>query len=138
MKERRWEDEEESIIRKIQLAPQKVVAKLEEISPETIISDAIFPPKLKANDYSLFAGYFLQQVLDVYISRIQSTWLLMDDDIQWIIEILEFYHYQTIQSYILELPDSQAGNNLSMKNSQLLKKITLDDRVKTISEVVCT
>lgn len=123
-------------IQKIQEWPRNVVAKLEEIHPESLIHDAVFPPKSKANDFSLFAGYFLEQVLGQYIPRIQSPWLLRDSEIQEIIDALEYYNYLRIRDYLGTLWFLDPASKLSMKNSQLAEKIELDDRIKIISDVL--
>lgn len=60
----------------------------------------------------------------------------MDIEIQWIINILEYYDYLRIREYLLALPIPEGDNSLSMKNTQLSDKITLDDRTKLISEAV--
>ncbi len=114
----------------------RAVAEIQELYPESLIEEAIFPPNPKANDFSLFAGYFLEQVLGQYIPRIQSSGLLRDTEIEWIIEILEYYNYLRIRDYLGTLWFLNPDDKLSMKNSQLAEKIDLDDRIKIISDVV--
>ena len=111
-----------TIIRRISSPVQKIVAKIQEINPDYLLYDALFP---KNPDWiSCWIRDFLQKILEIYVKQIQDWNMLMNDQIQAILKILEGYNYLSIMNYFR---DSQ---------EKAWSHISLDDRVKVVNEEI--
>jgi len=105
-------------IKRIQELPREAVAKLEEVNPDELLHDVVFP-NTWVHPHLQLSSYFLREILWRYTYTIEQRRMLKTDEITQIVDILYDCNFLWIENYVRDVPSSADDDLIARSVSQI-------------------